>query len=130
MLQMSSYKFLGIIFLFYILVNLLFAFIYMAIGVEHLCGMNATTIPEKFTEAYFLSAQTFTTVGYGRINPVEFVASALAAIKALINVLSFAIATGLFYGPFSKPQAFLRFSENALLAPFKGGLAIMLRGTI
>jgi inward rectifier potassium channel len=82
---------------------------------------------EKFGEAYFFSAQTFTTVGYGRINPTGFVTSAIAAIEALVGLLSFAIATGLLYGRFSKPQAYLRFSENALLAPYKDGLAIMLR---
>ncbi len=127
MLQMSGFKFLVIIFLFYILVNFLFACMYIAVGIEHLGGMTATTFAEKFFEAYFFSAQTFTTVGYGRINPVGFVTSALAAIEALIGVLSFAIATGLFYGRFSKPRAFLKFSENALLAPFKDGLAIMMR---
>ena len=127
LLQMSISHFFTIILLFYVLINLLFAFIYLAIGVEHLGGMNASTMLEKFGEAYFFSAQTFTTVGYGRINPTGFITSAVAAIEALVGLLSFAIATGLFYGRFSKPQAFLRFSENAILAPFKDGLAIMLR---
>jgi inward rectifier potassium channel len=80
-----------------------------------------------FGEAYFFSAQTFTTVGYGRINPTGLIASAVASFEALLGLLTFAIATGLFYGRFSKPQAFLKFSENAILAPFKDGLAIMLR---
>jgi inward rectifier potassium channel len=127
LLQMSITHFFTIILLFYILINLFFAGIYLAIGVEHLGGMNATTMLEKFGEAYFFSAQTFTTVGYGRINPTGFITSAVAAIEALVGLLSFAIATGLLYGRFSKPQAFLRFSENALLAPYKDGLAIMLR---
>jgi inward rectifier potassium channel len=127
LLQMSITHFFIIILLFYILINLLFACIYLAIGVEHLGGMNATTNLEKFGEAYFFSAQTFTTVGYGRINPTGFITSAIAAIEALVGLLSFAIATGLLYGRFSKPQAYLRFSKNALLAPYKDGLAIMLR---
>ena len=127
LLQMSVTRFFIIILLFYILINLLFAFIYLAIGVEHLGGMYATTLLEKFGEAYFFSAQTFTTVGYGRINPTGFITSAVAALEALVGLLSFAIATGLLYGRFSKPQAFLRFSENALIAPYKDGLAIMLR---
>ena len=127
LLQMSVTRFFIIILLFYILINLLFAFIYLAIGVEHLGGMYATTLLEKFGEAYFFSAQTFTTVGYGRINPTGFITSAVAALEALVGLLSFAIATGLLYGRFSKPQAFLRFSKNALLAPYKDGLAIMLR---
>jgi inward rectifier potassium channel len=42
-------------------------------------------------------------------------------------LLSFAIATGLFYGRFSKPNAFIKFSENALIAPYKEGTALMMR---
>ena len=127
MLQLPNYKFLSLIILFYATVNLLFALLYVAIGLEHLGGLNATTPLEKFGEAYFFSAQTFTTVGYGRINPTGFLTSAVAAIEALMGLLSFAIATGLLYGRFSKPKAYLKFSHNALLAPFKDGLAIMMR---
>jgi inward rectifier potassium channel len=89
--------------------------------------MNATSELGKFGEAYFFSAQTFTTVGYGRINPTGFLTSAVAAFEALVGLLSFAIATGLFYGRFSKPKAYLAFSQNAVLAPFRDGLAIMMR---
>jgi hypothetical protein len=127
LLQMGNTKFLGIIVLFYIVVNFFFATIYYLIGAAHLGGMNATSELGKFGEAYFFSAQTFTTVGYGRINPTGFLTSAVAAFEALVGLLSFAIATGLFYGRFSKPKAYLAFSQNAVLAPFRDGLAIMMR---
>jgi len=127
MLQMPRWKFLLILFSFYILINLVFAVIYYCIGIEHLEGIIAHTIAEKFGEAYFFSAQTFTTVGYGRISPKGITTSTIAAFEALIGLLSFAIATGLFYGRFSKPKAYVRFSENAVLAPFNNGLAIMMR---
>lgn len=127
MLQMSRLKFFSLVLLFYITVNFLFAVLYYTIGVQHLGGMNATNEIEKFGEAYFFSAQTFTTVGYGRINPTGFITSAVAALEALIGLLSFALATGLLYGRFSKPKAYLRFSHNAVLAPFKDGLAVMMR---
>ncbi len=127
LLQMSNMKFLGVILLFFVSLNFVFACFYYFIGVEHLSGMDARTGLEKFGEAYFFSAQTFTTVGYGRINPTGLLASAVASFEALIGLLTFAIATGLFYGRFSKPTAYLSFSENAMLAPFKDGLAIMIR---
>jgi inward rectifier potassium channel len=41
--------------------------------------------------------------------------SALSAAEALIGLLSFAIATGLFFGRFSRPTAFLKFSHNAVI---------------
>jgi inward rectifier potassium channel len=127
MLQLNNVKFFTIVFLFYALVNVLFACIYCLIGVEHLGGLNAVTNIDKFEEAYFFSAQTFTTVGYGRINPIGFITSTVAAIEALFGLLSFALATGLLYGRFSKPKAYLRFSQNVLITPFKDGLALMFR---
>ena len=131
MLAMPRWKFLGILFAFYIGVNFIFACIYFGIGVQYLDGI-ATTGSEwvKFGKAYFFSAQTFTTVGYGHISPNGFLTSALAAAEALIGLLSFAIATGLFFGRFSKPTAFLKFSHNALIAPYgDGGRALMIRMT-
>lgn len=127
MLQMPRWKFLLLLIGFYAFMNLIFACIYYAIGMEHLEGIKASNKLEKFGEAYFFSAQTFTTVGYGRISPHGFAASSVAALEALIGLLSFAIATGLFYGRFSKPKAFVRFSENAVIAPFKDGIALMMR---
>ena len=129
MLNISRWQFLGVIVLFYFIVNLLFATIYYCIGVENLNGIVANTSLEKFGQAFFFSIQTYTTVGYGHINPTGFWASFISSIEALTGLLTFAIATGLFYGRFSKPQAFVKFSENAVIAPYKEGTALMLRMT-
>lgn len=130
MIDMPTWRFLGILFGFYIGINFLFASIYYLIGVQYLDGIDLTGSElTKFGKAYFFSAQTFTTVGYGHISPNGFLASALSATEALIGLLSFAIATGLFFGRFSKPTAFLRFSHNALIAPYKNGTALMMRVT-
>jgi len=127
MLNIPRWKFMTIIFIFYLLVNFLFATIYCVIGVEHLNGISATTFIEKFGQAFFFSAQTFTTVGYGHISPTGFFASFVASVEALFGLLSFAIATGLFYGRFSKPKAHIKFSDNAIIAPFQDGKALMFR---
>jgi inward rectifier potassium channel len=127
LLKMPRWKFLSMIFLFYLVINILFAFIYFLIGIEHLGGINTGSALENFGEAFFFSAQTFTTVGYGRINPVGFLASTVAAIEALLGLLSLALATGLLYGRFSRPQAYLRFSKGAVIAPYKEMSALMFR---
>ena len=127
MLGMKAGRFLVLIFLMYISINLFFAGIYYLIGIQHLAGVNTGSPWKNFTEVFFFSAQTFTTVGYGRISPTGFMASAVSTFEAFLGLLSFAIATGLFYGRFSQPQAFIKFSHNALIAPFKNGTALMFR---
>ena len=128
MLDMPSWKFLSILLLFYITINFVFALLYFGIGIEHLNGIQATDdVWVQFGQAYFFSAQTFTTVGYGHISPTGFYTSALSSAEALIGLLSFAIATGLFFGRFSKPSIFLKFSHHAIIAPFNDGKALMFR---
>ena len=107
--------------------NLIFACIYYYLGIENLGGVEMGSKMENFAEAFFFSAQTFTTVGYGRISPVGLEANAIAAFEAFLGFLGFALAGGLFYGRFFKPKSYLRFSDNALISPFKGKTALMLR---
>ncbi|WP_035649611.1 ion channel [Flavobacterium sp. ASV13] len=128
MIDMPNWKFMLILFSFYIVINFIFAVIYYAIGIEHLNGIEQSqSILTQFGQAYFFSAQTFTTVGYGHISPTGFLTSALSAAEALIGLLSFAIATGLFFGRFSKPTAFLKFSHNALISPYGENKGLMIR---
>lgn len=130
MIDMKGWKFMLIILSFYIGINFVFALIYYGIGIEHLDGIDLSDNDwERFGKAYFFSAQTFTTVGYGHISPTGFLTSALSAAEALIGLLSFAIATGLFFGRFSRPKAYLKFSHNAVIAPYGDIKGLMIRLT-
>lgn len=127
MLSMPRLKFFLVLLVTYVVINLVFATIYYLIGTEHLMGMIASNAGERYLEAFFFSTQTFTTVGYGRISPVGFLTSAVATLESFLGLLNFAIATGLFYGRFSRPRAYIRFSENAIMAPYEDGVALMFR---
>lgn len=129
MLTIPRWKFFFIIILFYFTVNCCFASIYYFLGVEHLKGVSAVSKLDQFGQAFFFSIQTYTTVGYGHISPSGFATSFVASVEALFGLLSFAIATGLFYGRFSQPKAHILFSENAIIAPYKEGKALMMRLT-
>ena len=127
MLNMPTWKFYGTLFAFYLSVNFIFACIYFLIGPSQFQGILASGQRATFKEVFFFSTETFTTVGYGRVNPVGDSANSVAAIESMLGFLSFAIATGLLYGRFSKPKAFLIFSKQALVSPYKGGKALMFR---
>ena len=127
MLTIPRWKFIGIILLFFTVMNLGFTCIYYVVGADGLQGMMATSAWVKFKEIFFFSTQTFTTVGYGRINPTDDGANIIASLEALTGFLSFAIVTGLIYGRFARPRAYLIFSDNALISPFNGKMALMFR---
>lgn len=127
MINLNSVLFILLLIVGYVIINIFFAFIYYLIGIDHLTGIDKSNTINEFTDVFFFSSQTFTTVGYGRIAPIGFLASLVATFEAFLGLLSFAIATGLFYGRFSRPRAFLKFSNNALISPYKDGNALMFR---
>jgi len=110
-----------------ILANLLFAGLYLAIGMEHFDRTGGPALLDRFLDAFFFSAQTLTTVGNGHIHPVGALASALAALESLAGLMGFALACGLVYGRFSRPHARILFSEKAVMAPYRDMTAFMFR---
>lgn len=126
LIRMKRGKFLLCIFLFYGTMNVLFALIYVMIGVQHLKGVDGDSMP-GFLQAFFFSSQTLTTVGYGHISPDGLEANMVASLESFLGILSFALVTGLLYGRFTRPKAYLLFSHNAVIAPHKGMKALMFR---
>ncbi len=127
MLNMPRWKFALAIVIFFVFINVLFTLIYVLMGVNNFQGFVAATAWGKIKELYFFSTETFTTVGYGRINPVGDGVNLVASFEAMLGFLSFAIATGLIYGRFSKPKAYLIFSDHAVIAPFQDKTGLMFR---
>jgi inward rectifier potassium channel len=127
LIKMKGWKFILLIFIAFLIINILFAIIYYFIGVDHLNGIKPSSTIDEIAKVYFFSLQTFTTVGYGHISPEGYLTSTVAAIEAFCGLLFFALATGLLYGRFARPNAYIRFSENALIAPYEGGKGLMLR---
>jgi inward rectifier potassium channel len=127
MLTMPRWRFLGIIFLFYLLINCFFTLLYWLAGPSGLVGIENENSLCRLEELFFFSTQTFTTVGYGRVNPVSELTNWIAAVESLIGFLSFAIAAGLLYGRFSRPKSFIRFSDSLLYAKYREGHALMFR---
>ncbi len=120
-------KFMLLILIVYLLINVGFALLYVWIGIEHLTGANGKTPVNQFFDAFFFSAQTISTVGYGHISPNGMRTSFLAAFESMLGLLAFALATGLLYGRFSRPTAKIIYSQNMVIAPYQDGKALMFR---
>lgn len=127
LISVTWLKFCLIILISFIIVNVLFAFLYMLGGEGNFEGIEATNEFERFLNEFFFSTQTFTTVGYGRINPVGIYSNVISSIESLSGLLSLALATGLLYGRFSKPYAKIIYSKNILIAPFNDVNALQFR---
>ena len=115
-----------LVILSYLAVNLLFGFIYWYIGIDEI-GIKHDTAFEDFLESVYFSAQTFSTVGYGRANPGSHVANFTAFTEMLIGMMYLALAAGLLFARFSRPVAKIVFSKKAMIAPYRDGTGFMLR---
>lgn len=127
LIAMRWSHFVGGIVLAYLAVNLVFSVAYLLVGMDSLAGVTGITVWDQFLDAFFFSAQTVTTLGYGRISPVGTAASTIAAIESMLGLLGFALATGLLYGRFSRPNARIKFSDFAIVAPYNGMSGFMFR---
>jgi inward rectifier potassium channel len=111
----------------FLVMNSLFALAYYAVGIESLKNAEAATPVQTFLNAFFFSAHTLTTVGYGNMWPIGAAANSVAVLESLVGVLGFAIATGLMFGRFSRPSARFGFSNSMLVAPYRGGTSLQFR---
>ena len=127
LLTISWAKFHLIVAVAYFTVNLFFATAYFLSGPESLRGIESSGAMSRFAESFFFSVQTLATIGYGRISPVGFIANMLVSVEALVGLLGFALATGLLFARFSRPNAKIRFSASAVIAPYKEITAWMFR---
>ncbi|AMR33268.1 ion transporter [Mucilaginibacter sp. PAMC 26640] len=121
LIKMSWGRFWVIVLSGYLFANLLFATIYVTIGRDSLEGGAGAEPFGRFLDAFFFSAQTISTVGYGHITPKGIVANSVAAVESMMGLLAFALATGLLYGRFSRPSAKIVYSYNLLVSPYKDG---------
>jgi len=127
LINMSWPAFLAVVFAAYVTVNTLFAVAYFLVDIKQIQGAEARTAFERFMNAFFFSAQTLSTVGYGSLSPRGLAANALSSFEALLGLMGFALATGLLFGRFSRPSARIGFSEKMVIAPYQDGMSLQFR---
>jgi len=108
----------------YLLLNALFAALYVAAGPNALVG---DTQIQPFWRAFFFSVHTFATVGYGSISPVTPLANVIVTAETWVGLMGFALITGLVFARFSRPVADIRYSSCAVIAPYQNITALEFR---
>lgn len=122
LLTMRWPTFLGLVVAVFLGLNTFFALCYQACGPDSISGAEP-----GFRRAFFFSLHTLTTIGYGHVTPASLGADVLVLIESLTGVIGFAIITGIVFARFSRPYADIVFSDNAVVAPYRDGQALMIR---
>jgi inward rectifier potassium channel len=127
LLTMTWLRFFSLIAFAYFAVNVIFAGAYLLCGPDALSGRSSHNPHERMLEDFFFSAQTLATIGYGSVAPKSLAANVLVTVEALFGLMGLALATGLLFARFSRPNTRIAFSQKAVVAPFRDGTALMFR---
>ncbi len=111
----------------YFTLDVVFALVYVALGPGALHGATASSALGRFAEAFFFSVHTSTTVGYGTLAPATTAANLVVAVEAFVGLGGFAVMAALLFSRLSRPTADVRFSDQAVVGPFRGGTGFMFR---
>jgi len=121
-LTLSPLAFLAVFAGAYLLINVLFALLYLADP-----GGIGNARLGSFADAFFFSVQTMATIGYGNMFPKSVFANLVVTVETIVGLLTFAVTTGLIFARFSRPSARVLFSDIAVIHPFEGTPALMFR---
>jgi inward rectifier potassium channel len=105
----------------YFLANGIFASLYLAIG-----GISHART-QSISDAFFFSVQTMGTIGYGAMFPESTGANIVVTFESAFSLLFTALATGLVFAKFSRPNARLMFSDKASVATMDGVPTLAMR---
>jgi inward rectifier potassium channel len=114
LMRLSWPSTLGVIASGYLLANAIFACAYVAIG-----GV-ANARAGSWLDAFFFSVQTMGTIGYGAMSPSSTAANTIVVVESVTSLVITALATGLVFAKFSRPNARLMFTREATISTVDG----------
>lgn len=127
LLTISWRRFFLVFIFFYFLINLVFACAYFLCGPGAIGGGSGGGGLNRFLDAFFISVQTLSTIGYSRLSPVGLAANLVVTGQTVVGLLFLAMSTGLIFARFSRPVARILFSSQAVIAPYHGRTAFEFR---
>ncbi len=123
-LNISWTRFFSLFAILYLLVNAVFAWLFVLGGPDELQG---TVHGSFYLRAFFFSVHTFATVGYGSISPAGTYANWIVTVESMASWACFALLAGLIFARFSRPVAGISYSKNAVIAPYQNKAAFEFR---
>jgi inward rectifier potassium channel len=120
-------RFWSLVALAFLVANIIFAGLYTMLGPGALRAAEGNIGLGTFAQAFFFSVHTLTTVGYGDLYPLGLAANVVASVEAALGLMGFALATGLLFARFSRPNAQLVFSDRMVVAPYRDGTSLQFR---
>jgi inward rectifier potassium channel len=106
----------------YLGLNVLFALLYL-IG----AGAIANARPGAFSDAFFFSVETISTIGYGQMSPATLYGNIVMTVEAMFGLTLLAVSAGLVLARFTRPTARVIFSKVAVVTEYNGVPTLSLR---
>ncbi|MGH6987202.1 MAG: ion channel [Caulobacteraceae bacterium] len=122
LLTMPLAVFFGLAAAAFVAFNALFAGLYLIDP-----GGVAQMRPGSFTDGFFFSVQTVTTLGYGVMAPKSLYADILSTAEVAVGISAIAAAASILFARISRPTARIMFSDKAVVTPFEGVPTLMFR---
>jgi inward rectifier potassium channel len=96
----------------YLGLNVLFALLYL-LGDRAIANAH----PGIFSDAFFFSVETISTIGYGQMSPATLYGNIVMTLEAMVGLSLLAVSAGLVLARFSRPMARVMFSKVAVITP-------------
>jgi inward rectifier potassium channel len=99
----------------YLGLNVAFALLYLLGD-----GAIANARPGVFSDVFFFSVETLSTIGYGQMSPATPYGNIIMTVEALFGLALIAVSAGLMFARFSRPTARVMFSKIAVVSEYNG----------
>jgi inward rectifier potassium channel len=119
-LRMPWWGSLGVIAAGFMVANLVFAIVFYLVGGVR--GSDGT-----YFDALSFSVQTLATIGYGAMYPESVGAEITMILESIVSLVLTALATGLIFSKFARPNTRVAFSSHAVVTQHDGKRTLMFR---
>ncbi|TVS07595.1 MAG: potassium transporter [Cyanobium sp. PLM2.Bin73] len=125
LVELSWWRFLALVTALYLLINLLFASLYL-LDPAGIGGTGSSDLPLSL-RAFFLSVETLATIGYGSLYPDSLWVHLVTTGEAITGLILVALITGLAFARFARTPQSVEFAEQARIEAHEGRACLVIR---